>query len=219
MIDLKHPRLVRCLLTWLVASAAAAALLAWAAPDLAPAPPSAPFDAWLTWLCAVATALCVAWGWLVTTVVVVEAVSRRPQRVPTPGVPTWARRLVLGACGVAVLGWATPALAAAGHPEPQHRERPSILQGLPLPDRAEGGSVSAVVARAITHTPAAEPHRQHRVRPGESLWSIAETRLGDPTYWPRIYALNRGLIGPEPDLIQPGQLLRLPTPIQREDHR
>ena len=31
-------------------------------------------------------------------------------------------------------------------------------------------------------------------------------------YWPRLYALNRDLIGPYPDLLRPGQLLRLPTP-------
>jgi nucleoid-associated protein YgaU len=31
-------------------------------------------------------------------------------------------------------------------------------------------------------------------------------------YWPEIYALNRGLVGADPDLIRPGQLLRLADP-------
>lgn len=54
------------------------------------------------------------------------------------------------------------------------------------------------------------------VRPGDKLWSIAAEALGtqDPArvarYWPRIHRANRILIGPNPDLIYPGQMLRLP---------
>jgi TolB protein len=55
------------------------------------------------------------------------------------------------------------------------------------------------------------------VKPGDSLWSISEERLGpeappqrvyDHTY--QIYALNRNLIGSDPDLIFAGQRLSLP---------
>ena len=56
-----------------------------------------------------------------------------------------------------------------------------------------------------------------RVRPGDSLWAIAEERLGRQAavadiadYWHRIYARNAAVIGPDPDLILPGQLLELP---------
>ncbi len=207
----------RCLLTWLAATAAAAALLAWAAPDLAARPPTAPFDAWLTWLCAVAAALCAVWAWLVTSVVVLEALSRRPRRASTPGVPAWVRNLVLGACGVAVLGATSPAVAGAHH-EREHRERHSVLEGLPLPDRAEGRSVTELVAQTIARTTTAEQSARYVVRPGDSLWSIAHAHLGDPTRWPRIYALNRDEVGPDPDLIQPGQQLRLPE-LHGEDVR
>jgi LysM repeat protein len=55
------------------------------------------------------------------------------------------------------------------------------------------------------------------VRPGDSLWSISEERLG-PNATPqrvaeaaeRIHALNRGRIGADPDLIFVGQELSLP---------
>ena len=55
------------------------------------------------------------------------------------------------------------------------------------------------------------------VRPGDSLWSISEQRLG-PDATPqrvargaqRIHALNRGRIGADPDLIFAGQELSLP---------
>jgi len=54
-------------------------------------------------------------------------------------------------------------------------------------------------------------------RPGDSLWSISQERLG-PNATPqrvahaaeRIHALNRGRIGPDPDLIFVGQELSLP---------
>jgi hypothetical protein len=220
MYDVTRGSRSRCLLTWLAASATATALVGWVAPDLAAAhralgggagqPPL--FDAWLTWLCALATGLCAVWGWLVTSVVVLEALTGRPRRSALPGVPAWARRLVLAVCGVAVLGAAAPAVAA-DHRGPEHRERHSVLDGLPLPDRAEGRSVTELVAETM----AAQSEQTGRsesyvVRPGDSLWSVAGTSLGDPTAWPRIYALNRDLVGPDPDLILPGQLLRLPDP-------
>jgi nucleoid-associated protein YgaU len=57
-----------------------------------------------------------------------------------------------------------------------------------------------------------------RVRAGDSLWLIAARRLGpsaDPAEvaaaWPRWYRTNRALIGDDPDLIMPGQLLTPPA--------
>jgi hypothetical protein len=55
------------------------------------------------------------------------------------------------------------------------------------------------------------------VRPGDSLWALVAAELGtDATdsavaaRWPQWYAANRGVIGPDPDLILPGQVLRIP---------
>jgi nucleoid-associated protein YgaU len=55
------------------------------------------------------------------------------------------------------------------------------------------------------------------VRPGDSLWALVAAELGpdatDPVVaarWPQWYAANRGVIGPDPDLILPGQVLRIP---------
>ena len=56
----------------------------------------------------------------------------------------------------------------------------------------------------------------HIVVVGDTLWSIASRRLGtdDPqqiaAYWPHIYRLNRDVIGPDPNLVRPGQVLELP---------
>ena len=49
----------------------------------------------------------------------------------------------------------------------------------------------------------------HTVQPGDTLFGIAAAVLGDGNRWPEIFALNRDQIG-NPNLIFPGQVLRLP---------
>ncbi len=57
----------------------------------------------------------------------------------------------------------------------------------------------------------------HRVVSGETLWEIAEDRLGDPLRWKEIWALNQGdqmVDGrrfEDPHLILPGWVLHLPS--------
>jgi nucleoid DNA-binding protein len=50
------------------------------------------------------------------------------------------------------------------------------------------------------------------VSPGDTLWAIAAVRLGDPYWWPVIYAENRPeLSRRNPDLIDSGITLRIPA--------
>lgn len=56
----------------------------------------------------------------------------------------------------------------------------------------------------------AEPRETYTVRPGDSLSAIAQRVLGDGNRWPEIYDLNREVIGANPGLIHPGQVLVLP---------
>lgn len=61
--------------------------------------------------------------------------------------------------------------------------------------------------------PAPEPApagNTYTVVDGDTLWDIAGRILNDATRWPEIYALNVALIGSDPDLILPGQVLTLP---------
>ena len=58
-----------------------------------------------------------------------------------------------------------------------------------------------------------------RVRPGDTLWGLAARLLGPrastaqvQAAWPRWHAANRAVIGPDPDLLYPGQTLHPPAP-------
>jgi nucleoid-associated protein YgaU len=56
----------------------------------------------------------------------------------------------------------------------------------------------------------AEPAEQtYTVEPGDSLWAIAEKFYGSGNDWSRILEANRDQIS-DPDMIQPGQTLRIP---------
>ena len=67
----------------------------------------------------------------------------------------------------------------------------------------------------------APAHGTHVVRPGESLWSIARDALLEralepsdravAAHWPRWYQANRSAVGPDPNLIHPGQHLVAPN--------
>ncbi|WP_243057986.1 LysM peptidoglycan-binding domain-containing protein [Nocardioides sp. SR21] len=193
-----HAPVHRCLVVWLAATAAGAALVAWLLPQaLAPA---TRFDDVLVRLCAGAGCVAAAWLWVVTTAVVAEAVTG----ATAPGVPAPLRRLVLLACGAAVVaGLAVPAQATPGE---VHRDRQPSVAGLPFPDRALGAPVHVRTAEQVV------------VRPGDTLWELAAADLGpgaDPVEidarWREIYARNRSVIGPDPDLIEPAQRLRLPA--------
>ncbi|MEV0289824.1 MULTISPECIES: LysM peptidoglycan-binding domain-containing protein [unclassified Kribbella] len=86
-----------------------------------------------------------------------------------------------------------------------------------VPDRPTAGA-----AVRYTDVRSGQPVRVPRrvvVKPGDTLWSIAATELGPQatpqdiaSRWPAWYAANRQLIGPDPDLIRPGQVLRIPPP-------
>lgn len=52
----------------------------------------------------------------------------------------------------------------------------------------------------------------YTVKKGDNLWNISDAKLGDPTRWKTIYAMNKDQIK-NPDLIYPKQVLKLPIAI------
>lgn len=212
---------VRCLAVWCAASAALAVLTALVLPGLGGLDLAASFEELLVRLCEAVLLGCGAWGWLVTGVVCLDAA--RGRTAARRGVPTSVRRLVLAGCGLALVGGvATPAHAdAPGHAR-DDRSSAAVVDGLPLPERATAaGHVGRLLARHALRGPGRAPYDGGSVvvRHGDTLWDLAASRLpvGAPAAdvaraWRHLYALNRAVVGDDPDLIHPGQHLRLPRP-------
>ena len=53
--------------------------------------------------------------------------------------------------------------------------------------------------------------KTYKVQQGDSLWYIAKACTGNGNDWPNLYELNKAVIGSNPNLIKPGQVLTLPT--------
>lgn len=131
---------------------------------------------------------------------------------------TWkaARRLLHAAAGVSV----TTALVAPG---PVAAE---VVEGeqLPLPPALDKEPPAATAPPAVERPRAPGPSADHMwtVAPGDHFWSIAQrhvarsaprpSRLRVARYWLRLVESNRSrLVDPaNPDLLHPGQVLRLP---------
>jgi len=86
--------------------------------------------------------------------------------------------------------------------------RSPLLQNLVV-----AGLVASLAPFALA---AQEPQRTHTVRPGDTLWDLAQTYLGDPFRWPEIYRRNTETVK-DPHWIYPDQVLIIsgdvaPTP-------
>ncbi|MEC9051618.1 MAG: hypothetical protein VX747_04100 [Actinomycetota bacterium] len=236
MISLGHVSVPRCAAVWIAVTAVGAGTCRVLAADLrvlvsSSARAGADLESWVVALAAAAVCLAVCWASAVTGLVCVQllrrpAAEQRPPRVA--GVPAPVRRLVLRACGVAVAGGLAGGLAlspAGATPGSLERDRPST------PATSVAPSSPPTTAPTPTHATApvsaSVPEDRRVVRPGDSLWRIAEAELlrhhdHEPTvaevaaYWPRIHAANRALVGPDPDLVRPGVPLVLPAPSIQE---
>ncbi|GIQ70905.1 LysM peptidoglycan-binding domain-containing protein [Xylanibacillus composti] len=56
-----------------------------------------------------------------------------------------------------------------------------------------------------------ESARVYVVKAQDSLWLIAKRMLGNGDRWRELYDANRQVIGPNPNLIHPGQVLEVPA--------
>ncbi len=180
-----------------------------------------------------ATALCEAALWCVAVWLGLGLLAALTARLPgSVGrvadvacrrlLPRTLYRVVAVTAGVGVV--LAPLAAGARAPQPG---------GSVAADRLPAASGATLPAPAWPTDPpssAANPARpgaasvEHRVRPGDSLWRITAAALGPAATsrdvaaaWPTVYAANRVTIGPDPDLIKPGQLLRLPDDLKEYD--
>ncbi len=122
-----------------------------------------------------------------------------------------------GAADTAVLPAAAQAPAESQTPAPPTPEPPAPEPPAPEPEPPApepdlpAGPVDAETPAAATYT----------VQRGDSLWRIAQLHgatsdAAAAAAWPSWYELNRDVIGPDPDLIHPGQVLQVPVPDRTE---
>lgn len=121
---------------------------------------------------------------------------------PSPSATPPVRPVTVPDPGFAATSVPPTASSTAGSAPPVRRNAPALG---PL------GSASRPAAVA------GDRHTVTVVR-GDSLWHIAQRHLGPGATarqiareWPRWYAANRAVIGPDPDLIHAGQVLVAPT--------
>lgn len=186
---------------------------------------------------AAAAGLSAAWLLLVLVAATLEAAtSGRLALLRFTGCPlVWRRRLLrlLVPALAPVLGLgggALPATASPGGPAgPSHGPAgvgwpAAALAGLPLPDRQPAADTERGTDRTVAPVV---------VEAGDTLWQIAARLLPAGAdagavagLCSLLYSTNRRLIGDDPDLIRPGQRLRVPasafqpataTPVEEED--
>ncbi|MCL6597935.1 MAG: LysM peptidoglycan-binding domain-containing protein [Alicyclobacillus macrosporangiidus] len=66
--------------------------------------------------------------------------------------------------------------------------------------------MAATVSRPKPPTP-----KTYTVKSGDTLWGIAKKLSGSGSNYTTLYQLNKSVIGPDPNLIKPGQVLRIPS--------
>ena len=77
-------------------------------------------------------------------------------------------------------------------------------------EKVVADDLTAPPPEAESPAPAEEKVEFYEIKRGDSLSLIAKHFYGDPMKYPRIYEANRAVIGDNPDLIFPGQKIRIP---------
>jgi hypothetical protein len=186
--------------------AVAGRLLPWCAPGLS--------RRWAAMLVGVAVGASVGAGPGVTTAYAAPARTAAPD--PTG---TRSATMVQGLPGFSALGvsGSVATSTTSGPPVPawtptRPRERPPASPGL----------VTGPVARRAPLAGTGLAGRPVVVHRGDTLWQIVQRWLGPgateaevSSAWPQWYAANRTVIGDNPALIQPGQLLHAPGTVDR----
>jgi hypothetical protein len=149
---------------------------------------------------------CACWAALLFLAAFVEsATSGRVRATVWVGCPPRLRGVLLAGLGLVLAGGA--AAPATASPDPRAPRASGVVAsaGLPVPARPVGFSADRAAPVVV--------------RPGDSLWRLAEQRAGARASPRQVAALvrrthhrNRAVIGPDPDLLHPGQRLVLPAP-------
>ena len=160
----------------------------------------------------VIAAVCwIAWA-IFTCQLIASIVSQirgiRAPRLPGLVVPQLAAdRLVAAA---ALLFVAIPT-ATAFLPQPKAE---AAVTATPLPDAAPLAAepaASELTTHHVAPTTKEPTTERYTVKRGDSLWKIAEERLGDGTRYVELVDLNEAVLNGRPDFLLPGTVLKVPV--------
>jgi len=119
--------------------------------------------------------------------------------------------LLLIVLGIKEMSWMSTRDASVVPPE-MSSDKAVVAHTDQTPDTSAPATVPAAPVEPVTTPMAIAAATGVIVSPGDTLWAIAATRLGDPYWWPVIYAENRPeLSRRNPDLIDSGITLRIPA--------
>lgn len=119
--------------------------------------------------------------------------------------------LLLIALGIREMSWMSTQDASVVPPV-MSSDKAVVAHTDQTPDTSAPATVPAAPVEPETTPIATAAATGVIVSPGDTLWGIAAARLGDPYWWPVIYAENRPeLSRRNPDLIDSGITLRIPA--------
>ncbi|KAB2810942.1 LysM peptidoglycan-binding domain-containing protein [Pimelobacter simplex] len=154
----------------------------------------------------------VAWAFMALSLVVETIARLRKVQAPhLPGLrlPQSGARSLIGLA--ALLFIAAPIAAQATTAAPAAAAPPAVGHVTAGPGAVDQAPAHQDVK---VETKQERQHKtvDHAVKPGESLWSIAEDHFGDGARYKELVELNRDLLGAQPSFLEPGWVLKLPAP-------
>jgi LysM repeat protein len=155
----------------------------------------------------------VCWiAWAVFTCQLIASIVSQVRGIRTPRLPGLAvpqlaaDRLVTAA---ALLFIAVPAVSVV---LPQPRAHAAVAAPLREGPEAAVDVAPPVGPRAEDRVQAVQTDTErYTVKRGDSLWKIAEERLGDGTRYIELVALNEAVLDGRPDFLLPGTVLKVPS--------
>ena len=152
----------------------------------------------------------IAWAVFAISVIseVVSLASRRRIQIRLPGL-AGPQRLAAGLL-ISVITMSTAPQLVQAQPPPA-----TAVTVLPTTAKAVRPAPEPLAAPLSSSKGEAAPGHRHVVRPGDDLWSLAETYYGRGRDWRKIAMANPTVLTGGPDRLTVGTTLIIPTPADR----